>query len=180
MCAMEKFDHILRSGVRVDFDTPQEFLEAAVEYFKWATKYPLKEGVLFHNRGQVVRTTNNKVRAFTRHGLANHIGITLRHLDDLKARGDGWVDAMDMVDQIMYQQKFENAAAGLLSAHIVARDLGLADKTELTGKDGGPLQTEDLTSRDAADFTSQLSRLAATGGTGLNSSGPKPGDEGGA
>ncbi|MDC9826565.1 terminase small subunit, partial [Devosia sp. ZB163] len=43
------------------------------------------------------------------------------------------------VDEIIRAQKFEGAAAGLLNPNIIARDLGLADKQELTGKGGSPL-----------------------------------------
>jgi hypothetical protein len=31
----------------------------------------------------------------------------------------------------MYEQKFSGAAAGLLNPNIIARDLGLADKSEI-------------------------------------------------
>ena len=44
------------------------------------------------------------------------------------------------VDEIIRTQKFQGAAADLLNPNIIARDLGLADKSELTGKDGGPVE----------------------------------------
>ncbi len=58
------------------------------------------------------------------------------------------------VDEIIRTQKFQGASADLLNANIIARDLGLADKTELTGKDGGPVR---LTNMSDAD----LERIAA-------------------
>jgi hypothetical protein len=33
-------------------------------------------------------------------------------------------------EQVIYQQKFAGAAADLLNANIIARDLGLSDKTQ--------------------------------------------------
>lgn len=50
---------------------------------------------------------------------------------------------------------------------------------EHTGKDGGPIQSEDVTA-DAADFTSRLARLAAASGAGTASGDDPAGNEGGA
>jgi hypothetical protein len=46
------------------------------------------------------------------------------------------------IKKVIYSQKLEGAAADLLNANIIARELGLADKshTEITGKDGTALQ----------------------------------------
>ena len=41
--------------------------------------------------------------------------------------------------QIIKTQKFEGAAAELLNANIIARDLGLADKKELGGDPTRPI-----------------------------------------
>ena len=40
------------------------------------------------------------------------------------------------VENGIYQQKFTGASADLLNASIIARDLGLADKQDLTSSDG--------------------------------------------
>ena len=37
------------------------------------------------------------------------------------------------IKQIIRTQKFEGASAGFLNANIIARDLGLTDKQEITG-----------------------------------------------
>ena len=37
---------------------------------------------------------------------------------------------------MIYEQKFTGAAAGLLNPNIIARDLGLADKTDHASSDG--------------------------------------------
>ena len=40
------------------------------------------------------------------------------------------------VEQIIYNQKFAGATAGLMNPNIIARDLGLSDKTDHTSSDG--------------------------------------------
>ena len=54
------------------------------------------------------------------------------------------------VEQIIRTQKFEGAAANMLNANIIARDLGLADRKEHSGKDGGPIETADMSKQDLA------------------------------
>jgi hypothetical protein len=39
------------------------------------------------------------------------------------------------IREIIYRQKFEGAAAGFLNPNIIARDLGLKDRTDLTTDD---------------------------------------------
>lgn len=56
--------------------------------------------------------------------------------------------------------------------------LGQRDKQEISGPDGGPIQTEDVT-RDAADFTRRMAGLAARA-VGAGDSEPDAGNEGGA
>ena len=48
------------------------------------------------------------------------------------------------MEQIIRTQKFEGAAAELLNPNIIARDLGLADRSEHSGPGGGPIRTLDL------------------------------------
>jgi poly(A) polymerase Pap1 len=62
------------------------------------------------------------------------------------------------IEKTIYTQKFQGASADLLNANIIARDLGLSDKTELTGKDGKPLipPARILTKEEAKDFLNKL------------------------
>ena len=44
------------------------------------------------------------------------------------------------VEDIIRTQKFEGASAELLNVSIIARDLGLADKSEHSGPNGGAIE----------------------------------------
>lgn len=157
-------------GIR-KFENPQELWEAACLYFQWVYDNPLYEVKAFSFQGVVTMEPIPKMRAMTMAGLCFFLGIT-------RGTFQKWGDAYGpdyredlapvllTIREVIYEQKFTAAAADLMNAGLIARDLGLSDKTELSGPDGGPIQTEDKTKRDAADFASQLSRLAATVGTG--------------
>ena len=46
---------------------------------------------------------------------------------------------VNTIKEIIETQKFEGASAGLLNPNIIARDLGLTDKKELSGSVENPL-----------------------------------------
>jgi hypothetical protein len=114
-----------------------------------------------------------KMRAMTVAGLCLFLDISQEAFGDYRAR-EGFSDVTTRVDDIIRTQKFTGAAAGLLNANIIARDLGLADKSELTGKDGGPIATDNthhgsITVSDTAAF------IARSIGAGAESA---PGESG--
>jgi len=70
-----------------------------------------------------------------------------------KDRGDVWTEVIEKVEAIIYTQKFEGAAVDLFNANIIARDLGLRDRQEVSGPDGGPITTKELTKVDLATLS---------------------------
>ena len=151
--------------------TPQDFLDDCAEYFDWCEEHPLLEDKLFQFQGDVVRDSVSKVRPFTKKGLLNHVGLAESRYNSYKEQGREWSDAVELVEQFIYTQKFENAAAGLLNASIISRDLGLAEKSEVTGANGGPIQTEEVSARERV--ASKLASLAKRGGTVGDTSDPE-------
>lgn len=132
------------------FPTVQEFLNAAADYFVWVEAHPLLEEKVFQFQGAIVRGDQAKARPFTKTGLAQHLNISTRRLQGLRKRGEDWEEACDRIDDIMYTQKFENAAAGLMNATIIARDLGLADKQEVKADVTAAPATEEVPSEHLA------------------------------
>lgn len=141
------YEHLLKPETEIR--TPADLLQGAVGYFKWCTDTPLQEEQLFHYQGRIIRADNNKVRPFTKRGLAVYLNIPEGRLSTFKSRGGDWSEAMERIEQIIYTQKFEGAASGLMNANFLARDLGLAERSELSGPNGGPLQTQDVTDEEA-------------------------------
>jgi hypothetical protein len=111
------------------FDSAEQLWKACVEYFEWVEANPLKEEKLFHHQGEIKRDTINKMRAMTLDGLCYFIGITLETWRMYRTDKDFSVVARE-VDAIVREQKFAGAAADLLNANIIARDLGLKDATQ--------------------------------------------------
>jgi hypothetical protein len=86
-------------------------------------------------------------------GLCLFLDIAEETWSNYRERED-FVGVTTRAEKIIYNQKFSGAAADLLNANIIARDLGLKEKseTELTGKNGGPIEFTD---------TQRAARLAA-------------------
>lgn len=69
-----------------------------------------------------------------------------------------------------------NATAVLRAAELLAKHLGMfVDKQEISGPNGGAIQTEKVTN-DATDFTRSIARLAKRGGARGGVEEVKPGD----
>lgn len=112
--------------------TPEDFLKDCVRYFQWAEDHPLLEDKAFNFQGDVIHDEVAKMRPFTKKGLAIFLGMPESRLRTYSKRGPAWAEAVEMVEDAIYTQKFEGAAAGLLNAGIITRDLGLADKQEVS------------------------------------------------
>jgi len=119
--------------------------EAACEYFEWVDENPLEGEKLFSFQGGVVTGDYKKMRAMTIDGLCLFLGIGRSTWGDYKARDD-FSEVVEQVENVIRSQKFAGAAADLLNANIIARDLGLKDAStnEHTGANGGPIQTTQI------------------------------------
>lgn len=125
-------------GRKPIFATPEDLWTAASEYFEWVESNPLWEAKPFAFQGTVTVENLAKMRAMTITGLCIFLDISAQAWSEYKQR-DGFGEITTRIDEIIRTQKFEGASADLLNANIIARDLGLADKSEFTGRDGKDL-----------------------------------------
>lgn len=114
-------------GPGLKFKTPEDLQAACFEYFDWVDENPLWEMKVF---GTGLQAKLPHPRAMTIRGLCGFIGMARRSWDDYRDR-DGFKEVCELAEDIMFEQKFAGAAAGLFNASIIARDLGLADKREV-------------------------------------------------
>ncbi len=121
------------------FATPEALWSAACEYFDWVEENPLYEDRLVTFQGIATHEPVAKMRAMTLAGLCLFLDISRQAWSEYQRR-DGFGDVTARIDDVIRSQKFAGAAADLLNANIIARDLGLADKSELTGANGGPVE----------------------------------------
>jgi len=111
-------------GRRRRFADPDALEAACIAYFEWSEANPLIEQVPVVYRGEVKMVMPvPKLRPFTLAGLCVHLGIGRSTWRGYRAR-PAFSPVIEWVQDIVWQQQFEGAAAGLLDARIVARTLG--------------------------------------------------------
>jgi len=125
------------------FSTPNQLWNAACEYFQWAEDNPLQKAIIYQG---VVTGQEDLLRAMTISGLCIFLSVNNDYLTDFKdnldldeKQGKDFSRVIKNIYEIIKTQKFEGASAGLLNPNIIARDLGLTDKKELSGSVENPL-----------------------------------------
>tara|TARA_R110000851_G_scaffold279659_1_gene432943 strand:+ start:543 stop:1055 length:513 start_codon:yes stop_codon:yes gene_type:complete len=115
--------------------------EAACEYFQWIEDNPLSEAIVY--QGELSEKQKPLMRAMTISGMCiqwdtneEYLSHFEKSLDLDKPENKDFVRVIKSIKQVIVTQKFEGASAGLLNPNIIARDLGLADKKELSSPDG--------------------------------------------
>ena len=131
--------------------SPTELEKGIEEYIDVWGENPLMETIVQSSK----KFKLPKMRAMTIKGLCIFLGIAPKTFYEYCKLND-YCNITTYVKDLFYTQKFEGAAAGLLNANIIARDLGLkeeskVDTTETITFDfgGTGLQTEDFESDDS-------------------------------
>lgn len=152
-------------GRKPKFPSADALFDACCEYFQWVEDNPLYEDGLVTFQGTAKHEPVAKMRAMTITGLCIFLDIA-RSTWDAWRDVEGFSDITTRVDEVIRTQKFEGASAGLLNPNIIARDLGLSDKQELTGRDGAPIAA-DITHHGEIGLSDTARFLAeALGGRG--------------
>ena len=133
----------IKTGGMPKFKTPNDLWKVACEYFTWVQSTPLYEYKSYSYMGDVHQDKVPKMRAMTQNGFQLHAGISDTTWYNYKAK-KAFAEMIGIIEKVIYSQKFEGAAAGLLNPVIIARELGLKESTENTNVNA-ELKYQDLT-----------------------------------
>lgn len=118
------------------FETPELLWEAACEYFEWCDKHPFIEKQLIAYQGEGSLTDVPKMRPYTLEGVCFYLNASSSYLrvfkSTLKESDKDFLTVINEIEEIIANQQFSGAASGFLNANIIARKLGLGEKTDLT------------------------------------------------
>ena len=140
------------------FKSPDDLWQAACKYFAWVEDNPLQEEKAFHYQGEIIKTTVAKMRAMTLDGLCFFLSISRPTWYDYAKRSE-FVDITREIDNVIRQQKFAGAAADLLNANIIARDLGLVDSASIDHTTKGQQMAGTNITVTASDLKSVVDKL---------------------
>ena len=116
-----------RVGKPVSY-SPESLWKKAVEYFSWVENNPLYERKAF---GTGLVADLPKLRAMSICGFCIFAGIDRQTFANYEDKAE-YFGITTRIRDIIYDQKFTGAAAGLLESNIIARELGLVDKKDVT------------------------------------------------
>lgn len=119
------------------FATPELLEKEISAYFNWVDAHPwykveaVKSGDM---AGSLIKIPTQ--RPYTLSGLCIYLNASESYWKSFR-KTDGlsedFLSIISRTEEIIRTQKFEGAAVGAFNANIIARDLGLVDKTETKG-----------------------------------------------
>ena len=140
-------------GANPKFENAADLWNACAEYFEWNENNPLYEAKPFAFQGIVTIASVEKMRAMTIGALCMFLDVTFKTWTEWRTGRADLSHVIAWAENVIYRQKFEGASADMLNPNIIARDLGLADKKDLSSKDGSmsPVRSaRDLTDDELA------------------------------
>jgi hypothetical protein len=118
----------LKHGRDFAIETPEELVANFIEYAQWTEANPLIE--IDYKGKDAERVEIPKMRAMTKDGFALACGLSgWEIIKDWKER-KGFSEVITRIEKYIFEHKFGGAAAGLLNANIISRDLGLSESVK--------------------------------------------------
>lgn len=128
------------------FATPELMKKAIEQYFNWVDAHPwwrneqIKKPYLDKDGNMITMAKIATARPYTISGLCIYLDCHSKYFYDFEASLKEKTDQISYdfshiitwAKEIIYTQKFEGAAVGAFNANIIARDLGLTDKKEVS------------------------------------------------
>lgn len=121
---------------------PEALMESANDYFQMCVDNPLIEIDFKGKDLQRVEIPHPKV--FQKDELAIFSGCNQwSTINDLKKVNDDFFQVVTHIEKVIRGQKFQYAAVNMFNSNIIARDLGLKDRKDVTTDDQSINLTED-------------------------------------
>lgn len=144
-----------KHGRDILFATPELLWDSACEYFTWSEDNPIKDSRSFGGQAKVQRP-------FTMQGLCLFLGCNTAYFRQFKETcTKDFSTIIQDIEDIVFQQKFELAAIGILKENIIARDLGLSEKIKQDVAIDKPVDFDKLSTDDLMSLATTLKKLNA-------------------
>lgn len=121
-------------GLHKKIETPEILWDLFLDFKVWLKNNPMQRNEFNSKMGSIVSIPLERPLTWSRFDCyVNDLGI-ITDLEDYRLNTDGrYSDFKGVITRInkeMYSDKFEGASAGIYNANIIAKDLGLVEKTQ--------------------------------------------------
>lgn len=140
------------------FTNPEELWELFIKYCRWVDDNPWEEkaasNMLRDSSGNKNNAMSQNVRvlqrAYTLHGFCAYSGIYRWAVfkQRYKDANDGFSEVIHAIEATVQSQQIDGALLHKFDSNLVARLNGIADRQEITGKDGEPFALPKLSEED--------------------------------
>lgn len=140
------------------FTNPEELWDLFIKYCRWVDENPWEEKAASNMLRDTSGNKNNAMsqnvrvlqRAYTLHGFCAYSGVykwqTFRQR--YKDTNDGFSSVINAIEATVQSQQIDGALLHKFDSNLVARLNGIADRQEVTGKDGEPFAFPRLSEED--------------------------------
>lgn len=146
-----KFADPFKIGRPNKYKTPEELWLHAKQYFDWVDNNPILKTDFKGKDSEMVQY--DLQRPYTWQGL--YVFLCVKDLEHYKTKNE-FSEILTHIGNIIYSQKFDGAAVGIFNHAIIARDLGLVDKSDVTTKGKEINRYQDLTDEQIAAEVERL------------------------
>ena len=148
----------LKDGRNPIFNNQDEVIAVFNDYSEWVENNPIISSEAFAYQGLVNLEAVPKLRAMSIEGFCVYAGMGRSTFQDYEKKQDFSV-VFEQIKTIIETQQFEGATSGLLNGNIIARKLGLTERTDLTTLGDKITQEQPITADQAKAILDNLSKL---------------------
>lgn len=150
------------------FQSPKQLWESACEYFEYMDKNPWKSKELMRSgdlAGELVDVPT--ARPYSLEGLCLYLGANSKYWAQFKLglpeaktldkeQKEAFSNVITQIEAVIRVQKMEGATVGAFNHNIIARELGLVDKTETQTQNTHVNYNVELTKTEIQDINKSL------------------------
>lgn len=134
--ALQNFDiNATEEKIQKRWKEPAILLELVCGYFNWLQENPLQEAKLVSYEGNSSIEEIPHMRVATLQGMCLYIGISRHDWGNIRLNPPSQqvLNVVNFAEQMIHDMKFTGAAVGLLNPSFISKDLGLVERSEVTG-----------------------------------------------
>lgn len=117
-------------GAPRKYDTPKKLRNACCKYFKWAQDNPLEIEKHGFFKGCAIPYTERKPRALLISQLCRFLGVSHETWIKWRKTRHDLSEVITWAESVIWEQKFQGAAADVFNGNIISQELGLKQKIE--------------------------------------------------
>lgn len=135
--------------------TPEQIYNLAVKYFTWAEENAIKAAETAAFQGIVTENLVHKPRVFTVKALRLFCGFSSMQLVEWR-RAPMYCDVMEFIDDVIYEQKFQLAANGIVNASFIGKELGIDKAAEINVSASSEASAAAVTTEEFKDAVNDI------------------------